>query len=55
MFIYLFIFPVDDDSAEAVEARQEEAFAFHSQERIMGLLGAMIPPENKVSLWSHCT
>ncbi|XP_071105472.1 zinc finger ZZ-type and EF-hand domain-containing protein 1-like isoform X1 [Haliotis cracherodii] len=33
-----------------LESRQEEAFAIHSQERIMGLLGAMIPSENKESL-----
>lgn len=32
-----------------LETRQEQAFAIHSQERIMGLLGAMIPQENKVS------
>ncbi|KAK7482310.1 hypothetical protein BaRGS_00026438, partial [Batillaria attramentaria] len=30
-----------------LETRQEEAFATHSQERIMGLLGAMIPPKDK--------
>ena len=40
----------ENDTPESVEARQEEAFAVHSQERIMGLLGAMIPPENKVNL-----
>ena len=38
----------DDDSPEAFRARQEEAFAIHSQERIMGLLGAMLPADNKV-------
>ena len=32
-----------------IETRQDEAFATHSQERIMGLLGAMIPPKDKVS------
>lgn len=37
-----------DDSAESIKARQEEAFAMHSQERVLGLLGAMIPAENKV-------
>ena len=31
-----------------VETRQDEAFATHSQERIMGLLGSMIPPKEKV-------
>ncbi|KAK7112606.1 zinc finger ZZ-type and EF-hand domain-containing protein 1-like isoform X2 [Littorina saxatilis] len=30
-----------------METRQEEAFATHSQERIMGLLGSMIPPKDK--------
>ncbi|KAL8625230.1 hypothetical protein ACOMHN_029988 [Nucella lapillus] len=30
-----------------IETRQDEAFATHSQERIMGLLGAMIPPREK--------
>ncbi|PVD39043.1 hypothetical protein C0Q70_01670 [Pomacea canaliculata] len=30
-----------------LETRQEESFATHSQERIMGLLGAMIPPKDK--------
>ena len=38
-----------DDTPESLELRQEEAFASHAQERIMGLLGAMIPPENKVN------
>lgn len=28
--------------------QQEEAFAIHSQERIMGLLGLMIPKDSKV-------
>ncbi|XP_076459760.1 zinc finger ZZ-type and EF-hand domain-containing protein 1-like isoform X2 [Babylonia areolata] len=32
-----------------IETRQDEAFATHSQERIMGLLGAMIPPRDKES------
>jgi sulfur carrier protein ThiS len=32
----------------SLEQRQEEAFAIHSQERIMGLLGAMIPKDSKV-------
>ena len=34
----------------SLEQRQEEAFAIHSQERIMGLLGAMIPKDSKTSL-----
>ena len=33
-----------------LESRQQRAFAVHSQERIMGLLGAMIPPENQASV-----
>ena len=39
----------NDDSPEAMESRQQEAFAIHSQERIMGLLGAMLPSDEKVS------
>ena len=39
-----------DGSLESLRQQQEEAFAIHSQERIMGLLGAMIPVENKVGL-----
>lgn len=31
-----------------LETRQEQAFAIHSQERIMGLLGAMIPQDHKI-------
>ena len=38
----------EEESIERVMKRQKEAFAIHSQERIMGLLGAIIPPENKV-------
>ncbi|XP_050394804.1 zinc finger ZZ-type and EF-hand domain-containing protein 1 [Patella vulgata] len=38
------------EGTENLETRQEEAFAFHSQERIMGLLGAMIPLENKIPI-----
>ena len=33
----------------SVETRQEEAFSIHSQERFMGLLGAMIPHDANVS------
>lgn len=33
-----------------LETRQEESFATHSQERIMGLLGAMIPLKDKVRM-----
>jgi hypothetical protein len=36
-------------SSLPIEVRQNEAFATHSQERIMGLLGSMIPPRDKVS------
>lgn len=39
-----------DKSLQAIESRQMEAFAIHTQERIMGLLGAMIPRDNMVSL-----
>ena len=39
----------ENDTPEGLVQRQQEAFAVHSQERIMGLLGAMVPPENKVS------
>ncbi|KAL3875978.1 hypothetical protein ACJMK2_033871 [Sinanodonta woodiana] len=35
-------------SERSLETRQEEAFAIHSQERIMGLLGAMIPRDTHV-------
>ena len=45
---FVFIFTEESASHEAVLARQEEEFVVHSQERIMGLLGAIIPPENKV-------
>lgn len=38
----------------AIETRQEEAFAIHSQERIMGLLGAMIPQDYKVRKIKFC-
>ncbi|CAC5406051.1 unnamed protein product [Mytilus coruscus] len=34
----------------SLEQRQEEAFAIHSQERVMGLLGAMIPADSKSTL-----
>lgn len=34
----------------SLEQRQEEAFAIHSQERVMGLLGAMIPADSKVCI-----
>ena len=34
---------------QSLECRQEEAFSIHSQERIMGLLGAMIPHDANVS------
>ncbi|XP_061181596.1 zinc finger ZZ-type and EF-hand domain-containing protein 1-like [Saccostrea echinata] len=37
-----------DKSLQAIENRQMEAFAIHTQERIMGLLGAMIPRDNVV-------
>ncbi|XP_011420402.3 zinc finger ZZ-type and EF-hand domain-containing protein 1 isoform X2 [Magallana gigas] len=37
-----------DKSLQAIESRQMEAFAIHTQERIMGLLGAMIPRDNSV-------
>ncbi|XP_078317573.1 zinc finger ZZ-type and EF-hand domain-containing protein 1-like isoform X2 [Crassostrea virginica] len=37
-----------DKSLQAIESRQMEAFAIHTQERIMGLLGAMIPRDNMV-------
>ena len=43
-----FLFSEESACHEAVLARQEEEFVVHSQERIMGLLGAIIPPENKV-------
>ncbi|KAL5009613.1 hypothetical protein ScPMuIL_011918 [Solemya velum] len=35
---------------QTFEKRQEEAFALHSQERVMGLLGAMLPQEDKTHL-----
>ena len=43
---------VQEDSVDvqAIQSKQEEAFAIHTQERIMGLLGAMIPREEKVGL-----
>ncbi|XP_064597879.1 zinc finger ZZ-type and EF-hand domain-containing protein 1-like [Liolophura sinensis] len=34
---------VKSECEKQLEVRQEEAFAIHSQERIMGLLGAMVP------------
>ena len=46
--LLLLLLSVDDDSTSSVQARQCEAFGAHSQERIMGLLGAMIPAENQV-------
>ena len=39
----------DVDSEEYKQQRREEAFAVHSQERIMGLLAAMIPPIDKAT------
>jgi hypothetical protein len=44
-----------DESPESQMLRLEEAFSIHSQERILGLLGAMIPPENhvKVAIYAH--
>ena len=38
----------DSVDVQAIQSKQEEAFAIHTQERIMGLLGAMIPREEKV-------
>ena len=46
MFSLMLCVTDDETAAETVKARLEEAFAVHSQERIMGLLGAMIPAEN---------
>ena len=37
------------ESEEYKQQRREEAFAVHSQERIMGLLAAMIPPIDKAA------
>ena len=51
----IYVIPTDtdnDDSPAAMEARQEEAFAVHTQERIMGLLGAMLPSKDKVAIVS---
>ena len=49
---YNFILILDGNKAILQEGRllqqQEEAFAIHSQERIMGLLGLMIPKDSKV-------
>lgn len=42
-----------DKSLQAIESRQMEAFAIHTQERIMGLLGAMIPRDNSVRIYSY--
>lgn len=39
---------VKSESEKQLEERQEEAFAIHSQERIMGLLGAMVPLVDQV-------
>ncbi|XP_041364980.1 zinc finger ZZ-type and EF-hand domain-containing protein 1-like [Gigantopelta aegis] len=39
-----------DKKSQTLESRQEEAFAIHSQERIMGLLGAMIPIDHKAQV-----
>ena len=39
----------DVESEEYKQERREEAFAVHSQERIMGLLAAMIPPIDKAA------
>ena len=40
--------PVSLYENRSIESRQEEAFSIHSQERIMGLLGAMIPHDTNV-------
>ncbi|KAK3091739.1 hypothetical protein FSP39_022268 [Pinctada imbricata] len=39
----------DQLDMRAIQSKQEEAFAIHTQERIMGLLGAMIPREEKIT------
>ena len=51
--IYNFILILDGSKAilqegGLLEQQQEEAFAIHSQQRIMGLLGLMIPKDSKV-------